>query len=213
MRRLAGFDGLWCVPGSPHHRMDGALLAIHPARERRVPVAHIKQSAISSAKKAGLTRTVHLRIMSPRWRRATCLSPSPCGSPLGWQGQSVDAPTGSAGHPPTCRVAPVKAAQVPGMWRRFRPWPRSFGRRRGGSPDGSIMQLPHCRQPSASCPSASRQTPPAPPRSTIPQMLSRHNERDPGPRPVPSAVAASLVACCAAIVALRQREPRSHQAH
>jgi len=71
VRRLAGFDGLWCVPGSPHHRMDGALLAIHPARERRVPVAHIKQSAISSAKKAGPTRTVHLRIMSPRWRRAT----------------------------------------------------------------------------------------------------------------------------------------------
>lgn len=34
---LAGFDGLWCVPGSPYRRMDGALLAIRHARERGVP--------------------------------------------------------------------------------------------------------------------------------------------------------------------------------
>lgn len=35
--RLAGFDGLWCVPASPYRNMDGALLAIRHARERAVP--------------------------------------------------------------------------------------------------------------------------------------------------------------------------------
>ena len=35
--RVAGFDGLWCVPGSPYRSMDGALLAIRHARERGVP--------------------------------------------------------------------------------------------------------------------------------------------------------------------------------
>jgi len=34
---LAGFDALWCVPGSPYRDMDGALRAIRFARERRVP--------------------------------------------------------------------------------------------------------------------------------------------------------------------------------
>jgi CTP synthase (UTP-ammonia lyase) len=35
--RLVSFDGLWCVPASPYRSMDGALLAIRHARERRVP--------------------------------------------------------------------------------------------------------------------------------------------------------------------------------
>jgi CTP synthase (UTP-ammonia lyase) len=34
---LAGFDGLWCVPGSPYASMQGALAAVRFARERRVP--------------------------------------------------------------------------------------------------------------------------------------------------------------------------------
>jgi len=36
-RRIARFDALWCVPGSPYRRMDGALLAIRFARESRRP--------------------------------------------------------------------------------------------------------------------------------------------------------------------------------
>lgn len=35
--RIAGFDGLWCVPGSPYRSMDGALRAIRFARESRRP--------------------------------------------------------------------------------------------------------------------------------------------------------------------------------
>jgi CTP synthase (UTP-ammonia lyase) len=35
--RLAGFDGMWCVPGSPYRSMEGALRAIEHARDRRVP--------------------------------------------------------------------------------------------------------------------------------------------------------------------------------
>jgi CTP synthase (UTP-ammonia lyase) len=35
--RLAGFDAVWCVPGSPYRRMDGALIAIRHAREQRLP--------------------------------------------------------------------------------------------------------------------------------------------------------------------------------
>jgi CTP synthase (UTP-ammonia lyase) len=35
--RLRPFDGLWCVPGSPYRSMEGALLAIRHARERRMP--------------------------------------------------------------------------------------------------------------------------------------------------------------------------------
>jgi CTP synthase (UTP-ammonia lyase) len=35
--RIAGFDGIWCVPGSPYRSMDGALLAIRYAREKPVP--------------------------------------------------------------------------------------------------------------------------------------------------------------------------------
>jgi CTP synthase (UTP-ammonia lyase) len=34
---LAEFDGLWCVPASPYHSMEGALTAIRVARERHVP--------------------------------------------------------------------------------------------------------------------------------------------------------------------------------
>jgi CTP synthase (UTP-ammonia lyase) len=34
---LAGYDALWCVPGSPYASMDGALRAIRFARERLVP--------------------------------------------------------------------------------------------------------------------------------------------------------------------------------
>ncbi|HUP27949.1 MAG TPA: hypothetical protein VM409_05895 [Chloroflexia bacterium] len=35
--RLAGFDALWCVPGSPFASMEGALGAIRFAREAQVP--------------------------------------------------------------------------------------------------------------------------------------------------------------------------------
>jgi CTP synthase (UTP-ammonia lyase) len=35
--RLAGFDGLWCVPASPYASMDGALKAIRFARETDRP--------------------------------------------------------------------------------------------------------------------------------------------------------------------------------
>ena len=35
--RVAGYDGMWCVPGSPYRSMDGALLAIRHARERGIP--------------------------------------------------------------------------------------------------------------------------------------------------------------------------------
>jgi len=35
--RLASFDGLWCVPGSPYKSMAGALAAIRHARENGVP--------------------------------------------------------------------------------------------------------------------------------------------------------------------------------
>jgi len=35
--RIARFDGLWCVPGSPYRSMDGALFAIRHARESAVP--------------------------------------------------------------------------------------------------------------------------------------------------------------------------------
>jgi CTP synthase (UTP-ammonia lyase) len=34
---LAGYDGLWCVPGSPYRSMEGALAAIRCARESRLP--------------------------------------------------------------------------------------------------------------------------------------------------------------------------------
>jgi CTP synthase (UTP-ammonia lyase) len=35
--RVAGYDGLWCVPGSPYASMAGALGAIRCARERGTP--------------------------------------------------------------------------------------------------------------------------------------------------------------------------------
>src|SRR6266478_1625832 len=35
--RLAGFDGLWCVPASPYANMEGALRAIRFARETHRP--------------------------------------------------------------------------------------------------------------------------------------------------------------------------------
>lgn len=35
--RVAAFDGLWCVPGSPYRSMEGALIAIRCAREGRIP--------------------------------------------------------------------------------------------------------------------------------------------------------------------------------
>lgn len=36
-RQLAGYAGLWCVPGSPYRSMEGALAAIRFAREARRP--------------------------------------------------------------------------------------------------------------------------------------------------------------------------------
>ena len=35
--QLEGFDGIWCVPGSPYRHLDGALLAIRVAREQQRP--------------------------------------------------------------------------------------------------------------------------------------------------------------------------------
>jgi CTP synthase (UTP-ammonia lyase) len=35
--QLSGFQGIWCVPGSPYARMEGALWAIRYARENKVP--------------------------------------------------------------------------------------------------------------------------------------------------------------------------------
>jgi CTP synthase (UTP-ammonia lyase) len=35
--RVAGFDGLWCVPASPYRSMQGALCAIQFAREQGLP--------------------------------------------------------------------------------------------------------------------------------------------------------------------------------
>jgi CTP synthase (UTP-ammonia lyase) len=35
--RVAAFNGLWCVPGSPYRSMEGALLAIRHAREQGLP--------------------------------------------------------------------------------------------------------------------------------------------------------------------------------
>jgi CTP synthase (UTP-ammonia lyase) len=35
---LQGFDGVWIAPASPYRSMDGALLAIRTARERRIPL-------------------------------------------------------------------------------------------------------------------------------------------------------------------------------
>jgi CTP synthase (UTP-ammonia lyase) len=35
--RVAGFDGLWCVPASPYRNMEGALRAVRFAREQRRP--------------------------------------------------------------------------------------------------------------------------------------------------------------------------------
>ena len=34
---LVGFDGIWCVPGSPYRHMDGALIAIGYARQQGIP--------------------------------------------------------------------------------------------------------------------------------------------------------------------------------
>jgi CTP synthase (UTP-ammonia lyase) len=36
-RQLAGHAGVWCVPGSPYRRMEGALAAIRFARETNLP--------------------------------------------------------------------------------------------------------------------------------------------------------------------------------
>jgi CTP synthase (UTP-ammonia lyase) len=37
IKRIARFDGLWCVPASPYRNMHGALLAIRHARESEIP--------------------------------------------------------------------------------------------------------------------------------------------------------------------------------
>jgi len=37
-KHLAGFAGLWIGPGSPYASMEGALSAIHLARERQIPL-------------------------------------------------------------------------------------------------------------------------------------------------------------------------------
>lgn len=35
--RVSGYDGIWCIPGSPYRSMDGALRAIQFARENSKP--------------------------------------------------------------------------------------------------------------------------------------------------------------------------------
>ncbi len=35
--RVSGFDGLWCVPGSPYKNRQGALYGIQYAREKQIP--------------------------------------------------------------------------------------------------------------------------------------------------------------------------------
>src|ERR1700759_3684256 len=35
---VAGFDGVWVVPGSPYRNMDGVLTAVRAARERGLPL-------------------------------------------------------------------------------------------------------------------------------------------------------------------------------
>src|SRR5689334_19121042 len=37
IQSLAGFDGLWCVPGMPYRNADGAIRAIRQARITRTP--------------------------------------------------------------------------------------------------------------------------------------------------------------------------------
>jgi CTP synthase (UTP-ammonia lyase) len=37
IERIAQFDGLWCIPGSPYRSMEGVLLAIRYAREQQRP--------------------------------------------------------------------------------------------------------------------------------------------------------------------------------
>lgn len=44
--RVAAFDGLWCVPGSPYKNMEGALLAIRCAREGRIPFLEIGRAHV-----------------------------------------------------------------------------------------------------------------------------------------------------------------------
>jgi CTP synthase (UTP-ammonia lyase) len=36
-QQLSGFQGVWCVPGSPYASMEGALSAIRYARENKIP--------------------------------------------------------------------------------------------------------------------------------------------------------------------------------
>jgi CTP synthase (UTP-ammonia lyase) len=38
LTRLTGYNGLWIAPASPYKSMEGALLAIHTARKRRIPL-------------------------------------------------------------------------------------------------------------------------------------------------------------------------------
>jgi CTP synthase (UTP-ammonia lyase) len=35
---VAGFDGVWAIPGSPYLNLDGALAAIQAARTGRIPL-------------------------------------------------------------------------------------------------------------------------------------------------------------------------------
>jgi len=44
VERIAGFHGLWCIPGSPYRNMEGALLAIRFAREQQAERIDIRRS-------------------------------------------------------------------------------------------------------------------------------------------------------------------------
>ncbi|MGE0159407.1 MAG: GNAT family N-acetyltransferase [Gemmatimonadales bacterium] len=65
--RLAGFDGVWCVPVSPYRSAEGALAAIRFARERRVPFlgscAGFQHAVLESAEALwGVARPSHAEL-------------------------------------------------------------------------------------------------------------------------------------------------------
>jgi CTP synthase (UTP-ammonia lyase) len=80
--RIAKFDGIWCVPGSPYRSMDGALHAIRHARESLVPFlgtcAGFQHAVIEFARNVlGWTDAEHAET-SPHAARAV-ISPLECG--------------------------------------------------------------------------------------------------------------------------------------
>jgi CTP synthase (UTP-ammonia lyase) len=85
VKRLAGFDGLWCIPGSPYRSMDGVLLAIKYAREQQRPFlgtcGGFQHAVIEYARNVLNWRDADHAESSPEAQRAV-ISPLACG-PLG----------------------------------------------------------------------------------------------------------------------------------